>query len=64
MVILVKSITDLKTPQPYHGKNLARLARECFANRQALTLDFEGIETITRGFFSRIVVTSGGGIWR
>jgi len=45
MVILVKSITDLKTPQPYHGKNLARLARECFANRQSLTLDFEGIET-------------------
>jgi hypothetical protein len=56
MVILIKSITDLKTPQPYHGKNLARLARECFANRQALTLDFEGIETITRGFFQELLL--------
>ncbi len=56
MVILVKSITDLKTPQPYHGKNLARLARECFANRQSLTLDFEGIETITRGFFQELLL--------
>ena len=56
MVILVKSITDLKTPQPYHGKNLARLARECFANRQALTLDFEGIETITPGFFQELLL--------
>ena len=56
MVILVKSITDLKTPQPYHGKNLARLARECFANRQSLTLDFEGIETITQGFFQELLL--------
>jgi len=56
MVILVKSITDLKTPQPYHGKNLARLARECFANRQALTLDFEGIETLTPGFFQELLL--------
>lgn len=56
MVILVKSITDLKTPQPYHGKNLARLARECFANRQALALDFEGIETITPGFFQELLL--------
>ena len=56
MVILVKSITDLKTPQPYHGKNLARLARECFANRQSLTLDFEGIETITPGFFQELLL--------
>jgi hypothetical protein len=56
MVILVKSITDLKTPQPYHGKNLARLARECFANRQSLTLDFEGIETLTQGFFQELIL--------
>lgn len=56
MVILVKSISDLKTPQPYHGKNLARLARECFANRQSLTLDFEGIETITQGFFQELLL--------
>ena len=56
MVILIKSITDLKTPQPYHGKNLARLARECFANRQSLTLDFEGIETLTQGFFQELIL--------
>ena len=56
MVILVKSITDLKTPQPYHSKNLARLARECFANRQSLTLDFEGLETITQGFFQELLL--------
>jgi hypothetical protein len=54
MVILVKSITDLKTPQPYHGKNLARLARECFANHQPLTVDFEGVQTITQGFFQEL----------
>ena len=45
MYLFVKSITDLKSPQPYHGKNLARLARECFANRQALTVDFEGVDS-------------------
>ena len=56
MVILIKSITDLKTPQPYHGKNLARLARECFANRQSLTLDFEGLETLTQGFFQELLL--------
>lgn len=56
MVILVKSITDLKTLQPYHGKNLARLARECFANRQSLTLDFEGVETLTQGFVQELLL--------
>jgi hypothetical protein len=54
MYIVVKSITDLKTPQPYHGKNLARLARECFANSQPLTVDFDGMETITQGFFQEL----------
>ncbi|CAA9890680.1 conserved hypothetical protein [Candidatus Methylobacter favarea] len=51
MYIVVKSFTDLKTPQPSHGKKLARLARECFANQQALTVDFEGVQPITHGFF-------------
>jgi hypothetical protein len=55
MYIVVKSITDLKTPQPCHGKNLAKLTRECFANRQPLTLDFEGIETITQRFFQELL---------
>jgi len=52
--IVVKSITDLKTPQSCHGKNLARLARECFANHQPLTVDFEGVKTITQGFFQEL----------
>jgi len=52
--IIVKSITDLKTPQSCHGKNLARLARECFANHQPLTVDFEGVKTITQGFFQEL----------
>jgi hypothetical protein len=52
--IIVKSITDLKVPQPYHGKNLARLARECFANQQTLTVDFEGLESITQGFLQEL----------
>lgn len=54
MYLFVKSITDLKSPQPYHGKNLARLARECFANRQALTVDFEGVDSISLGFFQEL----------
>ena len=56
MYLIVKSITDLKTPQPCHGKNLARLARECFANRQPLTVDFDGVETITQGFFQELLL--------
>lgn len=56
MYLIVKSITNLKTPQPYHGKNLARLARECFANRQPLTVDFDGVETITQGFFQELLL--------
>lgn len=54
MYLFVKSITDLKSPQPYHGKNLARLARECFANRQGLTVDFEGVDSISLGFFQEL----------
>ena len=54
MYLFVKSITDLKSPQLYHGKNLARLARECFANRQALTVDFEGVDSISLGFFQEL----------
>ena len=56
MYLIVKSITDLKSPQPCHGKNLARLARECFANRQPLTVDFGGVETITQGFFQELLL--------
>jgi hypothetical protein len=52
--IVVNSITDQKTPQSGQGKNLARLARECFAKHQPLTLDFEGVATITQGFFQEV----------
>jgi len=54
MHIVVKSITDLKTPQICHGKSLARLARECFANQQTLTVDFDGVATISQGFFQAL----------
>jgi hypothetical protein len=56
MYIVVKNFTDPKTPQPYHGKKLARLARECFANHQALTVDFDGVQAITPGFFQELVL--------
>ncbi|MGZ8240129.1 MAG: STAS-like domain-containing protein [Methylobacter sp.] len=56
MYIVVKSFTDLKTPQPCHGKKLARLARECFANHQTLTVDFEGVQVITQVFFQELVL--------
>lgn len=54
MHVVVKSITDLKIPQPSHGKNLARLAHECFTNQQVLTLDFKDLETISPGFFQEL----------
>lgn len=56
MYIAVNSITDLKTPQACHGKNLARFARECFANHQPLTVDFEGIKTFTNSFLQELLV--------
>ena len=56
MNIVVKSITDLKTPQPCHGKNLANLARECFVNHQTLTVNFDGVNTITNGFFQAFIL--------
>ena len=54
MYIAVKSITDLKMPQPCHGKSLARLARECFTSQQAMIVDFEGIGAISPGFLQEL----------
>jgi Asp-tRNA(Asn)/Glu-tRNA(Gln) amidotransferase C subunit len=48
--IIVKTITDGKTPQPYHGKKLAKLARECIAENLPLSIDFEDVDSITQGF--------------
>lgn len=56
MHYVVKNITKLKTPQPCHGKNLARIARECFVKHQLLTLDFDGVESITPGFFQELLL--------
>lgn len=50
MFIIVKTITDEKTPQPYHGKKLAKLARECIVENLPLNIDFEDINAITSGF--------------
>ena len=50
MHIAVITATDSQIPQPIHGKSLARLARECFANQQILTIDFKDVKAITQGF--------------
>jgi hypothetical protein len=54
MFIAVKNMTDLKIPQPCHGKNLARLARECFTSHQALIVDFDGVGAISQGFLQEL----------
>lgn len=50
MFIVVKSVVDVKIPQPSHGKTLAKLASQCLTDNLDLTFDFEGIETVTHGF--------------
>lgn len=50
MFIVVKTITNSKIPQPCHGKKLTKLVRECLAENLPLSIDFEGINTITQGF--------------
>ncbi|WAR45955.1 STAS-like domain-containing protein [Methylomonas rapida] len=54
MHIVVVTATSSQIPQPIHGKNLARLARECFANQQSLTIDFKDVKSITLGFFQEL----------
>lgn len=54
MYIFVRNLTKLKMPQPCHGKQLAGRARESFAKNQALTVDFDGVENITQGFFQEL----------
>lgn len=51
MLIVVKSIVNVQIAQPHHGKYLARQARGCFVNDQSLTLDFEGLQYTSQGFF-------------
>ncbi len=55
MYIVVSSITDRQTHQPCHGSNLARLARECFVNRQPLTIDFTGVDNLAEEFFQAFI---------
>jgi hypothetical protein len=56
MHIVVVTVTNSQIPQPIHGKNLARLARECFANQQTLTIDFKDVKSITQGFFQELIL--------
>lgn len=56
MHIVVVTATNSQIPQPIHGKNLARLARECFANQQTLAIDFKDVKTITQGFFQELFI--------
>ncbi len=54
MHIVVVTATSSQIPQSIHGKNLARLARECFANQQSLTIDFKDVKSTTLGFFQEL----------
>jgi hypothetical protein len=54
MFYLVKNVTRLDTLKSCHGKELAKLARECFTRNELLTLDFEGVKTVTPDFFRQL----------
>lgn len=56
MYIVVNTITELKAPQSHHGKNLARLVRECLTNYLDLTIDFEGVMTISDDFCHELLL--------
>jgi len=57
MYVVIKHLTKLKTPQTCHGKQLVQRARECFLLNECLTLDFEGVESISIGFFQEAILT-------
>ncbi|MCK9609483.1 MAG: STAS-like domain-containing protein [Methylomonas sp.] len=57
MYVVIKHLTKLKTPQTCHGKQLVKRARECFLLNECLTLDFEGVESISKGFFQEAILT-------
>jgi hypothetical protein len=50
MYLLVQSIHSRTLLDAAEGKNLARLARECFFNHQPLILDFVNVEQVTPHF--------------
>lgn len=50
MYILVKTITERKIPEGIEGRNLAKLTRECFLNKQSLSIDFQDVESATPEF--------------
>lgn len=50
MYLLVKSIQSRTLLDAAEGKNLVRLARECFVNLQPLILDFVNVEQVTPHF--------------
>lgn len=50
MRLLVQSINARTILDAAEGKNLARLARECFFNHQPLTLDFVNVGQVTQHF--------------
>lgn len=56
MYIVVNAITELNVPKSHHGKNLARLVRECLMNHLTSTVDFEGINAISEDFFHEFLL--------
>jgi len=50
MYLFVQSINARTRLDAAEGKNLARLARECFFNHQPLTLDFVNVGQVSQAF--------------
>jgi hypothetical protein len=50
MYLFVQSINARTRLDAVEGKNLARLARECFFNHQPLTLDFLNVGQVSQAF--------------
>lgn len=51
MQYVVRNFTRLDTLKSSHGKDLAKLARECFSQNKLLQLDFEGVDAVNPVFF-------------
>lgn len=54
MHIYVNSLVDVKTAPSNQGKYLSKQVRCCFVSKQALTLDFEGLQLTSQRFFQEL----------
>ena len=51
MQIVVRNMTDQKIARICHGKIIRCMVREAFGNGQKVTVDFDGLEEASPGFF-------------